>query len=389
MRSNPARVVLAHISLEVHGFDPCKSSRGRVRSRRGKVYAPSRFFFFVGAALLPVAAVRSQTPFLDPMYAVQTTDDVQYGTGTVGVDMSNAGFPGTGSANGAYQEALTADIYQPVGANLPSQLPAVILMHQGGFTTGDKSDSDVVSVAESLASMGYVVMDMNYRLITQGIPDETATMSSAFNPVAVYNNQAFQYARGEGLAAAINDSKEATQWLLQNASNYDIDTNKLLIGGISSGARVALADGLLEMPGVFSGVISLLGGLDNNESLITPTSPPPTLANFMYNATQDTLVDPVQAQELANATTAAGIPTDFQLVNSGHDISLLMQPDASGVSPWSNGMSFIYNELSLGSLAQSSNVVPEASVLTMFGIMGAGLASRFAYKKYQRRFQRS
>jgi len=327
-------------------------------------------------------AVRGEQVFIDPMFSVDTTYDVEYGSAQVGVAMPDYGII---PESGPIEEALTADIYRPEGTNLPSQLPAVVLMHEGGFVTGDKSDSDIVSVATQLASMGYVVMNINYRLIPQGIPDEIDTLSSNLDPLAIYENQAFQDLRAQGLAAAINDSKQATEWLLDNADNLDINVNKMLIGGISSGARVALADGLLEMPHQFAGVLSLLGALDNNESLISPSQGGPAIFSlFMYNATFDSLIDPVAAQNLANATSSAGIPTLFQTVNSAHDISLLMQPTPNGTSPWEQGMQFIYNELSLGSLvAGSSNSVPEPSSLFMLAAVGVGFGIRVATRRFR------
>lgn len=319
--------------------------------------------------------------FLDPIFSVQASYNVQYGSALAGVAMPDYGI---NPPSGPYQAPLLADIYRPLGTNVPSQLPAVVLMHEGGFVTGDKSDSDIVSVATQLASMGYVVMNINYRLIPDGISSEINTLTSNLDPLAVYQDQAFQGLRAEGFAAAINDSKQATQWLLANADNLDVNINKLLIGGISAGARVALADGLFEMPHQFAGVISLLGALDNNESLVTASQGAPAVYSlYMYNASQDSLIDPIAAQNLATATSTAGIPTLFQSVNSEHDISLLMQPNSEGTSPWNQGMTFIYDQLSLGSLAAQSNSVPEASSLLFVSTTALGSCIYFSASRYK------
>jgi predicted esterase len=319
--------------------------------------------------------------FLDPIFSVQTTYNVQYGSALAGIALPDYGII---PASGPYQMPLMADIYRPQGANLPSQLPAVLLIHEGGFVTGDKSDNDIVVVATSLASRGYVVMNMNYRLIPDGIPDEINTLASNLDLLAVYQDQAFQGLRAQGFAAAINDSKQATQWLLANADSLDINTDKMLVGGISSGARVALADGLFEMPDQFAGVISLLGALDNNESLITSSQNAPAVYSlYMYSGTQDSLIDPVAAQNLATATSTAGIPTLFQSVNSEHDISLLMQPNSEGTSPWDQGMEFIYDQLELGTLVTGSSSVPEASSLLLLSAPALGFCLRFTMRRFK------
>ncbi len=54
------------------------------------------------------------------------------------------------------------DIYEPDGVG---PYPAVILIHGGGFTSGDKAD--VQAAADRIAQAGFVVFAPNYRLAPQ------------------------------------------------------------------------------------------------------------------------------------------------------------------------------------------------------------------------------
>ena len=64
-----------------------------------------------------------------------------------------------GSADGV---TLLMDVYRPPAGAEP--YPAVVVVHGGGWYTGDKSDADVVNASRVLADAGYVVFNINYRL---------------------------------------------------------------------------------------------------------------------------------------------------------------------------------------------------------------------------------
>lgn len=82
--------------------------------------------------------------FLDPQFDVQVTSNIVYGTGEVGF----------GTPSGVSNMDLLMDLYQPIGAGLPTQLPGIVLIHGGGFTTGSKAGMS--SLASDFASRGYV-----------------------------------------------------------------------------------------------------------------------------------------------------------------------------------------------------------------------------------------
>lgn len=57
---------------------------------------------------------------------------------------------------------LKLDVYKP--ANNTKKKPAILLIHWGGFSGGDKSDVNIVNLANYFASRGWVAFSINYRL---------------------------------------------------------------------------------------------------------------------------------------------------------------------------------------------------------------------------------
>ncbi len=102
---------------------------------------------------------------------------------------------------------LHADIFYPKTKN-NKQAPGVILIHGGGWRSGNKSMQN--PMAEELAHHGYVAMSVEYRLSTE-----------ASYPAAVY------------------DVKAAIKWLRSQAKLYHLNKSKIAILGCSSGGQMA------------------------------------------------------------------------------------------------------------------------------------------------------
>ena len=56
------------------------------------------------------------------------------------------------------------DSYFPPESDQRAKRPVIVVMHGGGFTGGDKQDVDQITYATRMASRGYVVLSINYRL---------------------------------------------------------------------------------------------------------------------------------------------------------------------------------------------------------------------------------
>src|SRR6185436_11342997 len=91
--------------------------------------------------------------YRDPVFATVTkTTDVVYGSA---VDQ-----------NGTTQ-SLKLDVYQPTG-DAVSKRPAMVWVHGGGFSSGNKTSPEIVAEANDLAKKGYVSVSIDYRLYGQG-----------------------------------------------------------------------------------------------------------------------------------------------------------------------------------------------------------------------------
>lgn len=102
---------------------------------------------------------------------------------------------------------LHIDIYSPK-QKLKKKNPAVILIHGGGWRSGNKSMESYMGM--QLASKGYIAIAVEYRLSIE----------------ALY-------------PAAIHDLKSAVNWISKNSTRYKIDKEKITLMGESSGAHLA------------------------------------------------------------------------------------------------------------------------------------------------------
>lgn len=100
-------------------------------------------------------------------------------------------------------------LYRPKGKTANSA--AIIYIHGGWFISGDYETHDAI-VRKLSNATGAVVLFVDYRLAPE-------------NP----------------FPAGLNDCKDATEWLISNAENLGIDTQKIGIIGDSAGGALATA----------------------------------------------------------------------------------------------------------------------------------------------------
>ena len=123
-------------------------------------------------------------------------------------------------------DAQAMDLYIPEGAG---PFPVVVLVHGGGFFTGDKQA--VASSAEYLVTQGIAAASINYRLSSEAT-----------------------------FPAAIHDCKAAVRFLRANAATYRLDPDRIGSWGESAGANLA------SMLGTSAGDAFVEGGELGNAS---------------------------------------------------------------------------------------------------------------------------
>ena len=115
-----------------------------------------------------------------------------------------------GVANG---QALKLDVYTPRSASASARVPTVIYLHGGGWRGGDGIRAMSVLRLLPYLEMGFAVVNVDYR-------DDVAP-------------------------AAVEDSRCALRWVIQNAGRYHFDVSKLVVTGESAGSHLALTTGML------------------------------------------------------------------------------------------------------------------------------------------------
>ena len=142
-------------------------------------------------------------------YTVVVEQNVKYGEG-----LSHQSYNST-----TYSTMdLKLDVYKP--ANNTKKKPAILLIHGGGFSGGDKTDVNIVNLANYFASRGWVAFSINYRLLSNKGTVPTEWIQYAQNSVATADQGQFL-----AMYPAHRDAKAALRWLIANANQYNIDTN--------------------------------------------------------------------------------------------------------------------------------------------------------------------
>jgi acetyl esterase/lipase len=107
---------------------------------------------------------------------------------------------------------LKLDFYRPVQSSNP--VPTAIFFHGGGYRVTSKKEAWALNVLPYL-QMGWNAVNVEYR--SSGI---------ALAP------------------AAVEDARCAVRWVVQNAKEYYVDTERIVVTGTSAGAHLALMTGL-------------------------------------------------------------------------------------------------------------------------------------------------
>jgi acetyl esterase/lipase len=226
-------------------------------------------------ALSVIGPARAEV-FLDPMFDVNVTLNIVYGTGQVGYPDNLADMD------------MMLDLYQPTGAGLPGLLPGIVLIHGGGHTSGNKSDMS--GLATAFASRGYVATSIQYRLLGDLPPPAPFTVEGK-DPL--WTN---------ALYASFVDAVMGVNWLRDSAGDLNVDPDRIIIGGGSAGAITSLFVGMANnnsgslVPGVeVAGILDVAGGMGGFESLVDSEDP----VTYIVHGKRDGVARYWQATDLA------------------------------------------------------------------------------------------
>ncbi|QYA24171.1 alpha/beta hydrolase [Gramella sp. MT6] len=120
-------------------------------------------------------------------------------------------------------ENLIIDLYRPAGVD--EKTPLIVFMHGGGFSGGSPKNPHEVKFARIAASQGYTVGLISYRLKRKetgfGCDFEASGKIETFQMAA-------------------EDFMDAVTYMHNNAEKFQIDKDKIIVGGSSAGAEAVL-----------------------------------------------------------------------------------------------------------------------------------------------------
>lgn len=118
------------------------------------------------------------------------------------------------------KKAHLFDLYQPSGDTATAR-PLIIWMHGGGFKFGSKNAAGVELWSETFAKRGYVCVSINYTL-------------SKHYPFLHFDELL------RSCYYAVQDARSAVAFFKKNYKEYNIDPDKIILGGNSAGGMIAL-----------------------------------------------------------------------------------------------------------------------------------------------------
>jgi dienelactone hydrolase len=169
----------------------------------------------------------------DNLYTVQKTNNIQYGSN---INVNNA------------NQNLFLNFYQPDG-DTATVRPLMIVAFGGSFIGGDRSQVD--AICQAYTKMGYCAAAIDYRY---GFPFPFTINQITTTLVVV---------------RAAHDMKAAVRFFKKDAATnntYKIDTNRIIVGGVSAGAIVAIHAAYLnddsEIPSYLYNDTTGIGGIE-------------------------------------------------------------------------------------------------------------------------------
>jgi acetyl esterase/lipase len=223
--------------------------------------------------------------------------------------------------------------------------PAVVLVHGGGWSDGDKST--VGDTADALAAEGFVVFAANYRL----------SCTDTANPLCGYHSPVPGW-----------DVRSAVRWVRDHGAGYQV-VGGVGVAGLSAGGNLAALSGVtgIERPGA---VVAWSGAMDLTRVLNKPreayvgcafetcpelwdrasplTHADPTSAPlYMSSGEFDPLVPPDEQDSMLVTLQAAGVDAVHHLVvGSDCHANACLNEDPT---IWTESVEFLHAHLDLAS----------------------------------------
>lgn len=183
---------------------------------------------------------------------------------------------------------LYMDVYDPADGSETSingiDKPTVIFMFGGGFIRGTRDDEDYNKWFETMTENGYRIISIDYRLGLKGSDKVGVAQVNVLD---------------KAIHMAVEDLFSATNFILDNADQFGVSADNLVISGSSAGAISAMQAeyeianstkwaSVLPKGFNYAGVMSFSGAILSREGKVDYKKAP--CATLMLHGTSDGLV---------------------------------------------------------------------------------------------------
>lgn len=289
-----------------------------------------KIFAITLLSILLCSSIAAQTLYIDEQFDFTLSSGVVFASKPAGSPVANMD--------------LALELYQPSGAGVPANRPAIILIHGGGFVIGNRFNARLIGMCERLARRGYTCVSIDYRL--QG---DDPVVGAPFAPI----ENLFMLSgdpRSAAAAAATEDGWAAYQWLVNNASSLRVDINRVAVGGSSAGAVTALYMGYaldktgVALPNTFAAVFDMWGVPVAPSSYIQ-TGDAPLLITHGDN---DPTVNVSAAYTLETQSIAVGLTHESYIVaGAGHGYDIFTTLVTPSETMFDRVVDFFYQHVAL------------------------------------------
>jgi acetyl esterase/lipase len=198
--------------------------------------------------------------------------------------------------------------------------PAILIIHGGGWSAGSKNDMVYRTLMIDYAMKGYVVCNMNYRLIQEAEPP-----------------------------ACIEDVRCAIRWMKANAQKLGIDPNRIGTYGHSAGGHLSLMAGVAAESKAFNDAADPWKQYDCSVACAAGGAPPTELGRagipwgdrkefwpigyigksktpfLVLQGGEDPVVKPNLTEDWVNKMQRAGASVDYVKVHGQHGVAFDQQ----------------------------------------------------------------
>jgi para-nitrobenzyl esterase len=262
-----------------------------------------RRFGVLALLMVALAAIVAAPAMAKPRVTdVRVTQGIVYGQGQVNLP-----------SPGAFD--LLLDLYEPVTKS-QRRRPAVVVIHGGGFSGGSRLSPDFATISRALAELGFVVANIDYRLIPQDpVPSaRVAPVTAAVPDVPIF----------VAAVAAVDDTLTALDWLQDHAKQLRIRRKGFGLVGESAGAITAahvaytLDDFGVAAP-QFRFVADLWGGIIFDIGALATQLEAGEAPLFVVHGTADNVVPAFLDDRLVARAREVGVPVEYHRIEgAGH-----------------------------------------------------------------------